>query len=107
MARDRFVYWPEGKKVLTPELLAFVSAYGRGIFEEEMYDAAKKRIFVTLPGKTSHRPGLEPGRRYFEICVNAHCIDVITRMTDDITNAIADGLAWAAKSKWNGRLDDR
>lgn len=106
MARDRFVYWPERTKVLTPEILSFVAAYGRGLFVEEVYNAGKRRIFVTLPGSTSHRKGLEPEPRYLEVCIDDHCIDVITRSMDDITNAVADGLTRAAAHKWKGRLDD-
>lgn len=92
MAHDRIAYW--NKTSPTPKMLVNqIEQYGRGLFAS--VEDEGDRIFVVLPGLTStpeERKVEEPRERWIEVWKSPTSFDVITRMMDDITNDIADGL---------------
>jgi hypothetical protein len=123
MARDRFVRWPDGKRPQNDVIQKALEDYVRGLAEVEW---VKDRWYVTLPGAPSwsfqrvgpaeayQRAGwLElakesngsPRNRWIEVWPGDDCIDVMTRLMDDITNIIADGFATLMGRGFNGQVE--
>lgn len=115
MAFDRFIYWTDlipSKKDIE---LVLVNFFG---------DAAevkwnKDRWFVTLKGETSvalkdvckyaaeFHNELMSDTRWIEVWWSeGRCIDIITRMQDDYTNCLAEGLEAVIKRHWRAKNDD-
>lgn len=114
MALDRFIYFKKGK---TPSLETI-----RDTLEDYLGGALEKldvqdRIFATLRGKPSFplkripemakyaEASEQHEERWFEVCRTDTSIDVITRMTDEYTNVVADGFAALVARFWKGKRD--
>lgn len=126
MGADRFVYWQDGKRPTHQEIRHVVEDYlGEMAVEYEEEPEMVRRlphpIFVTLVGKHSHPlkrvreamaiPGVvmdqEPGweGRYLEVWIHQDSVNIETRMQDEITMRIADGLAQVFARFWGGKLE--
>lgn len=57
------------------------------------------RFLVRLPWSPA-----SSRQRFFEVWVGDACIDVITRVADDVTNSIASGFADVCARGWGGRV---
>ena len=110
MANDRFVYFSSPPPTREHVQWA-LEDYVRGIGKVEW----NSRFFVTLPGLPSNpaerlsdvldaRYEVQ-SERWFEVCLGNDNLDVITRMQDAVTSAIADGFASFAARFWKGRRD--
>lgn len=118
MALDRFVYF-NLKKGGCPKLETI-----RDTLEDYLGGATKsvtvdgQRIFAVLHGKPSfpfrriHDMGkyTEASEIHEERWIEVYCtqtsIDVITRMTDEYTNTVADGFAELCARFWNGKRSE-
>jgi hypothetical protein len=112
MALDRFVKF--GARRPSKEEVGLVL---RDFFGPE---AAKvewegDRFYVSLPGKNSFPFASLPDggwnpfeghERWIEIFVNDKQFDVITRLADEYTNVIAEGLAKMFARFWDGELEE-
>lgn len=116
MARDRFI-WFEPGKVPSPNDLDFATRdfLDALVFSGSWNPDAKRHYFI-LMGEPSHfarRLPYLPQKsgdyfaevRGFEVYISDDSVDVITRMADDATNALADELARIIARTWNGRLE--
>ncbi len=111
MALDRFVYWTKNKAPTS-------DAIGK-VLEDYIGDGGKVhwkagRWFVDLPGTCSAAlrrvADVVPmfaadGERWFEVWPDpsGECVDVMTRMHDEYTNALAKGFVDVIKRFWNGK----
>lgn len=114
MAIDRFIHWRKRR----PSKIQI-----QRVLEDYLGDAMVRlfvdggRITVLLHGKPSfpfkrlremgkYREGQEAhDERWFEVyCTNTN-IDVITRMTDEYTNVVAEGFAVLCARFWEGKRD--
>lgn len=125
MGADRFVYWNE-QKPTWEEIRMVTEDYLGDMLETIETDENKsepRALFVTLTGRWSHplrrmaeatdavkqfaseprEPGWEG--RYLEVWQHVDGVNVETRMQDEITCRIADGLAGVFARFWEGRLD--
>jgi hypothetical protein len=112
MANDRFVRWGKTRPSRI-QLRAMLEGYvgGSGSVTQE-----GERLFASLPGKPSSPfRGLEGfdnivasqtqrEERFFEVFVDKKYADVITRQTDPLTNAVADGFASLICRFFNGEM---
>jgi hypothetical protein len=116
MGIDRFVYW---KKKLGPSLKetkATLEDYLGGAALSVTIDVVNdpNRIIALLHGKPSFpfRRNKEVGKsremteqhdeRWLEVYWTKGSIDVITRMTDEYTNVVAEGFAALCARFWQG-----
>lgn len=98
MACDRFVCWAEVKPTKN-EAESIIKNYLDEAATEIKWD--KDRFFVTLVGKPSFPfkdiitsdPSVFSETRWLEVYLAQDNLDVITRMGDEYTNTVADGLA--------------
>jgi hypothetical protein len=60
----------------------------------------------TPQARASHELAREARERWFEVWVGQDCIDVITRMMDEVTNNIAQGFAKLCARWWEGEIED-
>ena len=113
MALDRFVYWKRQKPTRKQVIGVAKNFFGDAALIKDGGD----RLFVTLPGTTSdptaglkhlmHDPVVgEKGERWIEVYIDTKYVDVITRMADPYTNALAAGLAELYRRYWQGELQD-
>jgi len=110
MALDRFVYWKDkapDKGQLERTLIAYAGTMADIAFRDD-------RWYINIPGKPScalenyYGVGMLrdlPDERWIEVWPGDDCVDVITRQADDITNAIAEGLARLLARLWNGKCE--
>lgn len=104
MALDRFVHW-NGAAPTKEQLQAAIYKYAEGINPKEPPLWHHDRWIIPLCGT----PGtIDKGTldRWVEVWSDEHCVDVITRQADDITNAIADGLAKLLARRFDGRIEE-
>lgn len=112
MSLDRFVYWKDKRPKATDVgkvLRNFIGESGKVTW-------TGGRWFCTFPGKPTHPlkdvPGfpqekLIPPRddeRWFEVYCADDNIDIITRMQDEFTNAVALGFQDLCARIWEGKL---
>jgi hypothetical protein len=58
-------------------------------------------------GFEKYAPAVEQHEeRWFEVYVEKHQIDVITRQTDEYTNVVAEGFAALCRRCWHGKPKD-
>lgn len=116
MGIDRFVYFKRGK---TPKM-----SLVKRTLEDYLSGAATKvytdgyRVYAVLHGKPSFPfrriRGMKKyaasseayDERWFEVYVDKKYVDVITRMTDEYTNQVAEGFAALCARYWEGRRDE-
>jgi hypothetical protein len=116
MALDRWVYF-RGEARPTREQLGQLLEDFFGQAGEVKWD--RDRFFVVLVGKPSHplkrMPGVpswmaatseEAEKRWIEVWMDEKCVDVMTRMSDAFTNALAHGLAELIARFWDGGLQE-
>jgi len=109
MALDRFVYW-KGELPTKEQLEKTVFDYAKGINPNEAPLWLRDRWIIPLLGAPSYvsnkaRADAWTDERWIEIWPDDHCVDVITRLADDITNAIAEGLAKLLTRMFDGRYE--
>ena len=102
MSLDRFIYWQENKPTSFVEIANFLMCYMGCAQKDFSYDntANQHRWTIGIPGV-----GCNPNRiiaelpdpvssdRWFEVVLTDESLDVLTRMQDPFTNAIAEGFA--------------
>lgn len=115
MGIDRFVTWKKTRPSLKT-VKAVLRDYLGGAATEITDD--KHRITALLVGKPSfpfksikaqakYREVREiHDERWIEVYVSKGGIDVITRMTDEYTNVLAEGFAVLAARFWGGKRDE-
>lgn len=112
MALDRIIRFDKpNHPPIRMELTTLLADYFQGIGTVK-WD--KDRFFVSLPGKPCHALGRlaviprmpPPEERWIEVWKNRTSVDVITRGADDITNALAEGLAEIIARFWQGERED-
>lgn len=113
MAQDRVVRWREiipNNQQIKEALEDYVGEAGSVVITD--------RLYCVLSGKTS--PALKrvaPGRartvaigynaeRRFEVCIGKDFINVITRMADEFTSAVAEGFAVLCANAWRGEREE-
>lgn len=110
MACDRFIYWT----TQTPSREHVTQALRQYLGEAGHLEEHGDRVIATLPGAPSaiweglaelYRPPLHD-ERWFEVWFGDGCIDVITRMSDAYTSAVADGFALAVARFWDGSMGE-
>lgn len=106
MARDRFIRFAEGlgpsNEKLQEELNKYFQESGKIEWFEKSY-----RFFVSLKSHTEPARWEHPGEeRYIEIFRDVDYVDVITRMADDFTNAVANGCARRIARVFYGNLEE-
>jgi len=125
MAQDRFVYWKEERptrKELKGVLEDFLGGMAVGIKYGTFESGASKDKdlefwSILLVGKPSfpfkRLPGFGKGsfggqemhtERWFEVVVAPDSIDVITRMSDELTSVIANGFAELCARYWQTKV---
>lgn len=121
MARDVFVYFKKGKKPSRAELQTVLEDYTAGLAREVRWQS--DRFIVTLPGtvrnplvrvlpkNTPHARAAqaevsEATERWFEVWIGTDCVDIITRMMDEVTNSIAYGFAKLCARWWSGEIEE-
>ena len=117
MACDRFIYWGETRptpKQIQQVLEDYVGTVGkventtRGLFctFQGIPASALRRVAPELG--FSHEEGSEMFVQtcWFEVCVGANSIDIITRSQNEFTNAAAEGIAALSARVWNGRREE-
>lgn len=115
MGLDRFVYWSKTRPSL-PVIRKVLEDYLDAALKELHVDGSL--ITVLLHGKPSFpfkrirkaakfRGASEAHpERWFEAYCTYSYVDVITRMTDEYTNVVAEGFAALAARFWKGRRED-
>jgi hypothetical protein len=114
MAIDRFVNWKKKGPSLARVKAVLRDYLGEGAVK---ITADEHRITALLVGKPSYpfksikayskyREATEVhDERWIEVYVTKGNIDVITRMTDEYTNVVAEGFAVLAARFWNGERE--
>ena len=113
MALDRFVYWCDQRPTFDEVVRVVRNTLGYvGSVDLNDYEGDLRNFIVSLPGKPTHAlegiaPDLPPDslrdERWFEVVVHGdRCVDVLTRMQDEFTNAIAKSVAATLKRYWAG-----
>lgn len=117
MALDRTIYWsvwtPSSRRPTLRALRLVCEDYVRGMGARVMFEG--DRFYIALPGTQCHPlrrvadppPYEEPEReRWIEVWKgrvgDRVIVDVMTRMADPVTNAIAEGLAGVIARWWRG-----
>ena len=107
------MYWGERK----PDQVQF------NTFLEDFFGGAAMwswtgpgRATVRLPGRSSHPfgrlvdfPMAAPvhAERWIEVILTAESVDILTRMQDEYTGVLADGMAAAIERFWQGTWRNR
>jgi hypothetical protein len=105
MARDRVVCWKE-KPPTQEDLQALLEKFFSGLTMSVTWD--RDRFFVVLLGAPSYCSGVGAQKeRWIEVwpSKDGTCCYVMTRMQDEATNVLADGLAGLIARRWEGRLE--
>ena len=115
MGIDRFVYWNK-RRPTKLEIQHTLEDYLGDVLLRIDIDGA--RITALLKGKPrfpfrrieemgSYTEGQEQhDERWIEVYWTNKSIDVITRMTDEFTNVVAEGFAALAARFWEGKRDE-
>lgn len=104
MATDRFIYWEsKGLHPTYDEIELAVKNY------VNLPDSVTKEgnfLFIALPGNASFNDRFTPpdNVRWFEVFYDKDYVDVMTRLQDEFTSAVADGFARAIARRWSGKL---
>lgn len=117
MAIDRFITWNSARKAPKfKELKAVLEDYLSGAAVK--VDEDGQRIYAILQGKPSfpfkriptyERDGAyqeQHDERWIEVYWSVGSIDVITRMTDEYTNGVAEGFATLVARFWKGKRSE-
>lgn len=114
MALDRFVYWKERCPTFQ-EVQHVLEDFFNGAAEVRR---STDRWICTLPGAPQsplHRvdrllveapDAHADGERWIEVFMHEDSLDIITRMADEYTNALAEGLARIFARYWQGKYQD-
>ena len=118
MAQDRFVFW-EDKKGPSVEQIGCALTDFLGEFAVDV-SYERSRYTAKLAGQQSNpyrrigpeiAPGVnlgstwaEGGERWIEVFIHEYGVDVITRMADPATCALANELAQILARRWKGKL---
>ncbi|MFA4845321.1 MAG: hypothetical protein WC654_02065 [Patescibacteria group bacterium] len=121
MAQDRWIYWQERRpthRELWDALEDYIGTAEQGMdrnLGSVVWSAGSSKWCVLVLGLSSHplkRIGNPPppkdlhsSERAIEIFWDDDNIDIITRFTDPVTNAIADGFQDFCLEYWGARLD--
>lgn len=101
MSLDRFIYWRE-KKPTSVEIANFLTNYMGSAQKDFKYDytLGQHCWTVGVPGvgcnplcRLAGTEDASQGERWFEVYLTDDSLDVLTRMQDQFTNAIAEGFA--------------
>jgi len=117
MALDRFVWWKTKRRPTRDEIGTVLRGFFKGFGARVTWN--QDRYFIKLPGEITHplnrikgaykQHGPEKGfeDRWIEVwpSKDGKCLDVMTRMQDEVTNALAEGLAQLFARFWEGRRD--
>ena len=117
MALDRFVYWKSTTRPTREQIQFALEDYVRDLATEVKWE--HDRFYVVLPGMGSHPAARitesetlrlaaaedRKNERWFEVYLGDDNIDVITRHSDWITNAIATEFARICAQFWQGELE--
>ena len=114
MAQDRIIRWPSPLDAPPNAALGVLCEdYTRGLAPPPRWGSG--RWNVTLPGEIrsalhtldARRVGLyEPGRaRCIEVWRSDESVYVMTRSADEVTNAVAEGLAALIARHWHGERE--
>jgi hypothetical protein len=115
MALDRFIYFKQGKAPSLETIRDTLEDYLGGATEGVYID--NDRVFAVLRGKPSFplkripemakysEASEQHKERWLEVCRTSTSIDVITRMTDEYTNVVADGFVALVARFWKGKRD--
>jgi hypothetical protein len=117
VALDRFVYWRDERPTFDEVVRVVRNTLGYAgsidLRDDEVQSAEELQwITVSLPGKPTHAlEGIAPNvsseslstERWFEVVVHGdRCVDVLTRMQDQFTNAVAKSVAETLRRYWDG-----
>ncbi len=110
MSLDRFVYWKDRKPTKSEIRVLCEDFVGQA--GTVSWSAECGRFIVDLPGECSDpcrrvlgRQLFSPGeKRWIEVFIHDDAIDIITRMQDPFTNALAERLAQEFAGFWGGRM---
>lgn len=104
MATDRIWAWgaPEGEAPDLDDVYEALLDYFHVEACWERLSRGPHRIFVTLSGYNQRFADEPPEERFIEIYVDDDHLDVITRMQDDYTCAVADGFYKHIARRWQG-----
>ena len=119
MAADWFIYFKgdrKGKGPTKDELGSLLrNFFGEGTTRVE-WVADQDRWYVDLPGKPSHpfadfldtEGSHRDDKRWIEVWLDSAdgTVDVMTRMQDHYTNALADTVAGLIAQYWKGEIDE-
>jgi hypothetical protein len=124
MALDRFVYWRGSDRPTAVQLIRVLEDYFYGFGLVTPTSDGPQRIAIFLPGKPhsatrsiypEHTAAAVPTVlgfsvqewRVVEVFIDSagEYVDVITRQTDHITNAVAEGLAALYARLWPSSRD--
>lgn len=107
MATDRIIHWPPPAQAPTKaDLGALCHNYSAGLAVSVEWQGG--RWYITLPGEAhSAIPGREflheRGQgRWIEVWRDDESVYVMTRSADEITSAVAEGLAALVARQWGG-----
>lgn len=111
MSQDNFVWWQDSKPTKKEIELVIIQFFG-GAVTDIVYK--QETFIVHLVGQYSEPlKGLGVDRyelcgepRTIEVHAGPDCLDVLTRMQDEFTNALATRLAKIFARRWGGRLDN-
>lgn len=92
-----------GRDAVLRDVREYIGNFGAEVWQH----AGQGHTVVTFRTSFVRYAGEAPVQRYFEIHVSDTTVNVVTRNMDDITNAIATGLAQRLARKFRGRYDDR
>jgi len=118
MARDRFIWFKGEHKVPSKDDVQSVLTHFIGEAGTVEWRKDQSRFYMVLQGDPSwpftdmdlgvHNPhGEDKGRsRWIEVYMGKDNIDVMTRMMDEYTNTVADGVAKMIARFWQGQLED-
>jgi len=122
MAQDRFVYW-EGDAPGVAEIGAMLDDYLGGFAVRRTLQNCRHTVvlvgqqsnphrrvgpIVETPGGDSFNLGSvwdDGGERWIEVFVDDDNVDVLTRMADPATCALADGFTQLMARRWKGRIE--
>lgn len=115
MALDRTITWARNKGPAKEDVGKVVEDYACGLGEAR-WDG--DRWYIDLPGHNSsalrrvaEKCLWSTGSRWIEVWIDQsadrdrECVDVMTRQHDEITNAIAEGLAKVIARFWGGERE--
>jgi hypothetical protein len=110
MACDRFIYWNDDQRPTKDEIGKILEDYFGAFATEIRWN--QDRFVVSLVGdgtsmfnRVSGAYRVPNGSRWIEVWMEKGSLDVITRLADNATSALADELARRLARFYCGRLD--